>query len=158
MKRVMASSNDDNDHNNEDDRDNNDNNDYSSNEYNNANNDNDNDEDSGNEDEVKVGVAAAAVGFVHSGSISGGDCGGVGGGGFGGWRVVVVVGLVVVDGRGGACSRCEPSARCLKRLMGSQAMVNDAMDVQGKAGWGYWRQRLFLFLCLWVVCLDSFQL
>ncbi len=47
-----------------------------------------------------------------------------------------MVGFAVADGGGGALSRCKPNRRCLKRLMGSWAMANDAMDVHGKAGVG----------------------
>ncbi len=44
------------------------------------------------------------------------------------------VGVLVADSREGACSGFKPSGRCLKRLIGSLAMANDAMDLQGKAG------------------------
>jgi hypothetical protein len=67
-------------------------------------------------------------------------------------------GGAVVDGGKGTHSWCKPSRWCLKRCMGSRAMANDAMDVQGaKLVWegGGWR-RLFLYLCLCVVCVDGF--
>jgi hypothetical protein len=138
MKRAMASNNNgdnNNDHDNNNNRDNNNDQDDSGNEDNNTK-DNDNNEDDDNNDEYKHSVAAAVSCFIGSGGISGGNRGVIGGGGFGRWRVVTVVGLAVADGSGGACSGCKPRRLCLKKLMGSQAMTNDVMDIQGKAGVG----------------------
>jgi hypothetical protein len=100
MQRVMASNDDDDGNNNQDnneDRDNNDNQDNRGDK-----DDDDNNEDDGDDVEDKDSAAVAAGGFVGNGRISGVDCGGVGGEGFGGWRVVAVVGLAVADGIGGA--------------------------------------------------------
>jgi hypothetical protein len=160
---VMASDNN-NDNDNKDNqvyndnKDNSDDQDNSGNEDDDTNNDED-DEDNGNDNEDKDSTAVAAGGFVSGGGVSGGNCGGVGGGGFGRWWVVVVVGLAGADSSGGAPSRREPCGRCLKRLMGSRAMANEAIDIQGKAGAGGrggWRW-LFLFLSLCIACVDGFH-
>jgi hypothetical protein len=60
-------------------------------------NNNDKDEDNKDDNEDKVGATAAAVAgsIVVGGSVSSGDHGGVGDGGFGRWRVVAVFGVVI---------------------------------------------------------------
>ncbi len=104
-KRAMASNGDGDKQDNSSNQDNSGNKDYdntaattaaAANKNNNNNNkDDDKDNNDEDEDEDKDGVAAAVGGFPGGGNISGGDCGGVGDGGFSRWRVVVVVGVVV---------------------------------------------------------------
>jgi hypothetical protein len=111
MLRVMANNDDDNGNNNQDndeDRGNNDNQDNRGDK-----DDDDNNEDDGDDDEDKDSAAVAAGGFVGNGRISGVDCGGVGGGGFGRWGVVTVVGLAVADGIGGTHIGQETNRWCL---------------------------------------------
>jgi hypothetical protein len=93
-KRAMASNNDDDGHNNDSNRDktyNQDNSGYKDEDA----NDDDNNKDNGKDDEDNDSMVAAAGGFVGSGSISGGNCGGIGGSGFGRLWVVAVVGVVI---------------------------------------------------------------
>jgi hypothetical protein len=129
--------------------------DNSGNKDDNADN-NGNNEDEGNNNEDKDSTAAVAGSFVGGGGGGGGDSGGIGGGSFGGWREVAVVSLVVGDRAGGACSGHKPSGGCLERLIGSQFMANDAMDVQAKAisGGGRAAAALLVFcvcaLCVWM--------
>ncbi len=56
----------------------------------------------------------------------------------------------------------EPSGRCLKRLMGSRDMANDAMDVQDNVGAGGGRAAAALLVfvivrcvCGWVPCVQK---
>jgi hypothetical protein len=153
LKRVMVSNNN-NDHNNNNDSDNNDDKDNSSNKDDNTDNYNNN-KDGGNANLDKDIVAETAGGFVGDGGVSSGNGGGVGGDSFGGWRVVVVVELAVAEGGEGACSRRKPSAWCLKRLMGSWAMANDAMDVStywAKLVGGRAAAALLVFVLVHCVC------
>jgi hypothetical protein len=148
-KKMMASNYDNedkDDYANEDYRDNYDGQDDSSYEVNDAD-DNLNNEDDGDNDDDKDSAVVVVGGFVSGG----GNCGGIGCGRIGRWRVVVVVGLAVADGNGGTCSGCVPSGRCLKRLMGSRAMANDAMDVQGPGG-GIGRTAVALPFFVFVNC------
>jgi hypothetical protein len=95
-KRAMASDDNNNDHNNNSNRDNNYNQGNSSKKGDDTSDDKDNKNNgNGNKDGIAAAAAAVVSGFVSSISVSGGDCGGIGGGGFGRWRVVAVVGVVV---------------------------------------------------------------
>jgi hypothetical protein len=93
-KREMASNDNNDNHDNDNDRDNNCDEDNSGNEDDNTSATND-DKDDGDDYEKEEGAAVVAGSFVSSGSVSRGNCGGIGGSSFGRWRVAAVVGVVV---------------------------------------------------------------
>ncbi len=92
-KRAMASNDNNNDRDNNGKQNNSGNKDYDAAAAAAANNNDNKDDEDENED--TNGAAVAAGGFVGGGSISGRDCGGVGGGGFGRWQIVAGVGVVL---------------------------------------------------------------